>query len=152
MPHDDAASILGEADFFDICTQEERRILAFTSERKRFSAGSVIAASGEVLEGLIILISGTISVTPDSESEPNPYLVSERGALIGALALMIAKPRPVTLSAVTIVEVLVVPRKSFLKLASQSPELAVKARDRVRAELGAYVEALSPIRSLMEKK
>ena len=118
MPHDDTASILGEADFFDICTQEERRILAFTSERKRFSAGSVIAASGEVLEGLIILISGTISVTPDSESEPNPYLVSERGALIGALALMIAKPRPVTLSAVTIVEVLVVPRKSFLKLAS----------------------------------
>ena len=149
MQHDDAAIILANADFFEICNDEERRMLAFASERKRYASGSVIAKSGDVPDGPLILISGTVSVTPDGDGEPNPYVVSQPGTLIGSAALVIAKPRPMTITAVTIVEILFVPRRAFLKLANQSPELAKRAASRIRADLSSYLEALGPIRTLM---
>jgi len=148
MQHDDAAIILGNADFFEICSAEERRMLAFASERKRYAASNIIAKSGEVPEGAMVLISGTVSVTPDGAGEPNPYVVSQTGTLIGSAALVIAKPRPMTITAVTIVEVLFVPRRAFLKLANQSPELARRAAQRIRADLSSYLEALGPAKTL----
>ena len=39
MQLDDAATILGRADFFEICDAEQRRLLAFASERKKFRPG-----------------------------------------------------------------------------------------------------------------
>lgn len=152
MQHDDAANILAGAEFFDICSDEERHMLAFASERKRFPAGTVISRTGEVPEGLFILISGTISLTPDGKGEPNPHVVSETGTLIGTLAMIIAKPRPVTITAVTIVEILVVPRKAFVKLANQSPQLAERAAERVRADLVGYLDALEPARPRLERE
>ncbi len=35
MQLDDAATILARADFFEVCDAEQRRLLAFASERKR---------------------------------------------------------------------------------------------------------------------
>ncbi len=152
MQHDDAAIILANADFFEICNDDERRMLAFASERKRYAAGTIIAKSGEVPEGPLILISGTVSVTPDGAGEPNPYVVSQAGTLVGSSALVLAKPRPMTVTAVTIVEMLFVPRRAFLKLANQSPELARRAAARVRADLSSYLDVLRPIRTLLDEK
>ena len=42
MQLDDAATILGRADFFEVCDAEQRRLLAFASERKRFRPGATI--------------------------------------------------------------------------------------------------------------
>ena len=41
MQLDDAATILGRADFFEVCDAEQRRLLAFASERKKFRPGTV---------------------------------------------------------------------------------------------------------------
>ena len=102
MQIDDAATILAGADFFEICTEEERRLLAFASERKRFAAGSTIVESGVVPDGAHVLISGSISVTPGAGGEP--HIVSEHGAVISTMALIVARPREVTIRAVGAVE------------------------------------------------
>jgi CRP-like cAMP-binding protein len=143
MQIDDAATILAGADFFEICTEEERRLLAFASERKRFAAGSVIVESGVVPDGAHVLISGSISVTP-GDSATTPHIVSERGAVISTMALIVARPREVTIRAVGAVETLFVPRTAFLKLANQSPGLARHAAAHIRRELVGFVSALTP--------
>jgi len=145
MQLDDAATILGRADFFEVCDAEQRRLLAFASERKKFRPGSVIYASGDVPEGAHVLISGTVATLQDG-AEDNPFLVHETGALLGAMGLVVAKPRPVTLKAIDAVETLLVPRAAFMKLANQYPQLAARAAERIRLELTAYLGAIEKVR------
>lgn len=145
MQLDDAATILGRADFFDVCNAEQRRLLAFASERKRFRPGAVIYASGDTPEGAHVLVSGTVATTHDG-SEDDPYLIHAGGAVLGVMGLVVAKPRPVTLKAVDNVETLFVPRSAFMKLANQYPDIAARTADRVRNELVSYLGAIENMR------
>lgn len=152
MQIDDAATILAGADFFEICTEEERRLLAFASERKRYAAGTVISASGEVPPGAQVLVSGAISVTPDGPGTPEPRIVSQPGSVISTMALVVERPRRVTITAVDAVETLLVPRNAFMKLANQSPELARRAAAQIRRDLVGFVSVVAPLKGKIRKE
>jgi CRP-like cAMP-binding protein len=145
MQLDDATTILGRADFFEVCDAEQRRLLAFASERKKFRAGSVLYEAGEVPEGAHVLVSGTVA-TYQQGDESNPYVISTQGAVLGAMSLVVARPRPVTVKAIDAVETLFVPRSAFMKLCNQAPDLAVRAADRVRRELMGYLSAVEAVK------
>jgi CRP-like cAMP-binding protein len=145
MQLDDATTILGRADFFEVCDAEQRRLLAFASERKKWRAGSVIYEAGEIPEGAHVLVTGTVA-TYQQGDEANPFVISSQGAVLGAMSLVVARPRPVTVKAVDNVETLFVPRSAFLKLANQAPDLALRAADRVRRELTGYLSAVEQVR------
>ncbi|WP_417308993.1 cyclic nucleotide-binding domain-containing protein [Devosia sp.] len=151
MQLDDAATILGRADFFEICDAEQRRLLAFASERKKYRPGSVIYAAGDAPEGAHVLVAGTVSSTHKG-AEDNPFLIHEAGALLGAMSLVVSKPRHLTLKAVDTVETLFVPRNAFMKLANQSPDLAARAADRIRGELLGYLGAIDKVRARMSDR
>lgn len=148
MQLDDAATILARADFFEVCDAEQRRLLAFASERKKFRPGTVLYESGDVPEGAHVLVSGTVATTRDG-AEDDPFLVHDAGAVLGVVALVIAKPRPVTVKAVDAVETLFVPRSAFMKLLQQYPDLAARAADRIRRDLSGYVGAIESLRPKM---
>jgi CRP-like cAMP-binding protein len=150
MQLDDAATILAHADFFAICNNEQCRLLAFASERQRHAAGAELYAAGTVPGGAHVLISGRLRVTPEAGGG-KPYDVITPGALIGAMALVLTRKRPVTVTALTEAETLFVPRQAFLKLAGQYPELAARAADHIRGELSAYLGAITPLRGRIRK-
>ncbi len=141
MQLDDATTILARADFFEVCDAEQRRMLAFASERLKWKPGSIIYTAGDVPEGAHILISGTVA-THQGGLEADPFVISTPGSVLGAVSLVIAKPRPVTIKAVDQVETLFVPRSAFMKLANQAPDLAARAADRIRRELSGYLGAI----------
>jgi CRP-like cAMP-binding protein len=145
MQLDDAATILSHADFFEVCNVEQRRLLAFASERRKFRPGTVIYLAGEVPEGAHVLVSGTVQTTREG-AEDNPFIVHQQGAVLGAMALIVARPRPVTVKAIDAVETLFVPRTSFMKLAQQYPDLAARLAERLRGELSGYLGAIETIR------
>ena len=151
MQLDDAATILGRADFFEVCDADQRRLLAFASERRKFRPGSVIYQSGDVPEGAHVLVAGTVSAT-QAGHESNPFIIHDAGAVLGATALVLAKPRQVTLKAIDAVETLFVPRSAFMKLAQQYPDLAARAADRIRHELTGYLGAIETLRPRMGGK
>ena len=97
-----------------------------------------------------MLISGTVATTHDG-ADDNPFLIHDTGAVLGAMALVVAKPRPVTVKAVDAVETLFVPRTAFLKLAHQYPDLAARAADRIRKELSGYLGAIESLKPKMAK-
>jgi CRP-like cAMP-binding protein len=145
MQLDDATTILGRADFFTVCDAEQRRLLAFASERKKWRPNSVIYQAGEVPEGAHVLVTGTVATYQDGD-ESNPYVITSQGALLGAMSLVVAKPRPVTVKAVDNVETLFVPRSAFMKLAGQAPDMAKRAAERIRAELIGYLGAIEQVK------
>lgn len=145
MQLDDATTILGRADFFTVCNAEQRRLLAFASERKKWRPNSVLYMAGDIPEGAHVLVSGTVATYQEGD-EANPYVITSVGALLGAMSLVVAKPRPVTVKAVDNVETLFVPRTAFMKLASQAPDLAERAAARIRSDLIGYLGAIEQIR------
>lgn len=150
MKMDDAAGILGRADFFDICDHDELRMLGFAGERQYFDADSVVYQAGDIPEGAYVLIDGTIRAKHEAPETGKPYALSEPGSVLSPTALIIDRPRPVTFTAVTDCELFFVPRAAFLKLARQSPDLAARAADRIQQELGRYMHALEPLRTRMK--
>jgi len=145
MQLDDATTILGRADFFSVCNAEQRRLLAFASERKKWRPNSVLYQAGEVPEGAHILVAGTVATYQDGD-ESNPYVITTAGALLGAMSLVVPKPRPVTVKAIDNVETLLVPRSAFMKLANQAPDLAAKVAERIRQELMGYLGEIERVR------
>ena len=145
MIRDEADAALAQAEFFDICDDEQRRMLAFAGDRRHFDPDAVIYQSGEVPQGAFVLISGTVKAKPEGKGAGKPYAISEPGSVVSAMALILTKPRMVTFSAVTDCEMLFVPRQAFLKLVQQSPELAQRAVARIEHDLGSYLGALEPI-------
>ena len=143
MYRDEAAEALAEAEFFEICDDEQRRMLAFAGDRRRCAPDDVLYTSGEMPEGAFVLIEGSLRITPDGGK---PYTVSRRGSVVVGMALLLHKPRPLTVSALVESDVLLVPRHTFVKLMQQSPDLAQRAALRVQEELGRYLGALEPVR------
>ena len=144
MQLDDATTILGRADFFEVCDAEQRRLLAFASERKKWKPGSIIYHAGDVPEGAQVLVAGTVASYPEGD-ESDTVVVSAPGSVLGVMSLVVAKPRPVTVKAVDNVETLFVPRSAFMKLCQQAPDLAARAADRIRVELASYLGAIEKI-------
>ena len=152
MIRDDAAEALAQAEFFDICDDEQRRMLAFAGDLRHFDADAVIYQAGEVPQGAFVLISGTLKAKPEGQGAGKPYAISESGSVVSAMALILAKARPVTISAVTDCDMLFVPRHAFMKLVQQSPELAQRAVARIERDLGNYLGALEPARRKMKQE
>ncbi len=149
---DDAAAILARADFFSMCDDEQRRMLGFASDRRHVDADDIIYKAGDVPQGAYVLIEGTIKARNVGVEAGKPYALSEPGSVVSAMALILDKPRPVTISAVTDCELLFVPRSAFLKLVRQYPELAQKAVQRIEGELSGYLTALDPLKRKMKAK
>ena len=149
---DDAAAILARADFFSMCDDEQRRMLGFASDRRHVEADEVIYKAGDVPAGAYVLIEGTLKARNVGVEAGKPYALSEAGSVVSAMALILDKPRPVTITAVTDCELLFVPRSAFLKLVRQYPELAQKAVQRIEGELSGYLTALDPLKRKMKAK
>lgn len=145
MQLDDATTILGRADFFEVCDAEQRRLLAFASERKKYKPNAVLYEAGDVPEGAHVLVAGTLA-TYQQGDDANPFVITQQGSTIGAMSLIVARPRPVTVKAIDQVETLFVPRVAFMKLCNQSPALAARAAERIRRELMGYVGAVEKIK------
>ncbi|MDB5472733.1 MAG: cyclic nucleotide-binding protein, partial [Devosia sp.] len=74
------------------------------------------------------------------------------GSVVSAMALILPKPRPIVIVAVTDSQVLFVPRHAFLKLIQQSPDLAQRAIARVQQDIGDYLGALEPVGRKMKSE
>lgn len=151
MRLEEAAAVLDTAEFFDICSRDDKRLLAFASERRRFTPDDVVCRGEEIPAGAHILMTGTLKAKPEGEIAGKPYTISRPGSVVSALALILAKPRLITVSAVVESYMLFVPRSAFRKLMEQSPEVAARAIAYIQADLGRYVTALEPLRQRMRR-
>ena len=150
MQLDEAAHILGSADFFSICNLEQRRMLAFAGERKYLMPDETLFRVGDVTEGAYVLINGEL-VSQQSGSTLEIEIV-QPGTVIGELALIAKHPRRAKVIARSRTDLLLVPRIAFSKLMQQYPEIASKAAAKIRGDVDQYVGSLSEVKSKTFKR
>ena len=147
MELDDITSVFANVPFFEICDGEQQRLLAFASEMRKFRAGDIVFSQGGPGDGAYIITKGSIAITDDNQRSQKPYGISGPTVLVGELALLLDRPRRKTVTAVTDLDTLFVPRSAFTKLLRQFPEMAERAKLRIEAELGDYLGALDKFRA-----
>lgn len=147
MALDVAMDALAGAGVFAGLSDEQLRLLAFSSEYRRVGAGEVLYHAGGVADGAFVLVSGTVTI---DHGDKHPISVDEQYATVGELALVAARPRPATVTAETDCEFVYVPREGFMKLIEVYPELATRMAARVRDSLSRYLRALESLGAKMK--
>ena len=148
MHLDDTAHILGSADFFSICNLEQRRMLAFASDRIRLTSGETLFRAGQITDGAYVLISGEMLSNAINRPEEEGIVVNSPGTVMGELALVTRHPRRSTVVCTRDAELLLVPRSAFSKLMEQFPEVAHRAVEVIRNDIGTYV---APLKNVVKK-
>jgi CRP-like cAMP-binding protein len=147
MALDVAMDALAGAGVFAGLSEEQLRLLAFSSERRDYQPGEVVYHAGSVSDGAYVLIEGEIEI---DHGDGKPLSVAETYATVGELALVAARPRPATVTAKTEAAFIYVPREGFMKLIEAYPELAGRMAARVREQLSRYVGALQGLAGKMK--
>lgn len=137
---------LSSVSFFKICTPEQLGLLAFSSERCSYEPGDIVYATGDMSDGAFVLIEGTVEITDIDTPDGRGYKTSGPDAILGAMALVLDRPRFRTVVAVTPLDMVFVPRTAYAKLMKQFPELAVSTAERIKQEMSGYMNALNKFR------
>jgi len=141
MELDDFTSVLSQSDFFGICSEEQRRLLAFASERRDFEPGQYLFKKGDPSLGAFVLMNGRV-LAGEGQAMHKLTPIGEPGTVLGELGLVLERPRRASMRASGAVTVLFVPRSAFVKLMRQYPAMAERAAARISAELGDFLGAM----------
>lgn len=98
--------------------------LARSSLPRNYRKGQVLCSEGDPGESIYILEEGQLRVTQwTSAGDETVLAVVEAPAAVGELSLLDGAPRSATLTAVGPVRVRLVPRKAFMALVSEQPQI-----------------------------
>lgn len=147
MELDEITAVFGQVPFFEICDAEQLRLLAFASEARKFRAGDIVFSQGGPGDGAYIINRGSVAISDDGGNGGKPFGISGPNVLVGEMALLLGRPRRKSVTAVTDLDTLFVPRNGFAKLLRQFPGMAERARARIESELGDYLGALDRFRA-----
>ena len=96
------------------------------SERRRFQAGDVVMASGDVDRSLYFLASGSVEVYLRQGHKERSVQVLGPGSVLGEIAFFDGKPRSASVRALTDTELLRLSADAFEVLSARHPDLGRK--------------------------
>lgn len=147
MTLQEEVDLLRNIPLFSKIETSKLKLIAFTSERRLFPAGTVICREGEPGDAAFVLVKGhgdvTVS-TPQGEVKVNE---SHPNDIIGEIAVLCDVPRTATVTACSDVTALVISRDLFFRLIQEFPSIGlelmremgmklVQATDRLRQMSG----------------
>jgi CRP-like cAMP-binding protein len=133
MTIDDELKLLKKVSLFAEVEPSQLRLLAMSADHLRFEPGEIMIREGDPPEDVLIIISGEARAAPD---------VALR-TLAGYLGVLLEKPYPVSIRAVSAVAALRLRADHFRELMLLSPEI----NRAVVRELGRIIEAMIETRS-----
>lgn len=144
MALEDDIRTLGETPLLDQIGRDALRLVAFSADRVRLSAGDVLFREGDPADSGYVVVSGSLTL---ARGDATRHV--GRAALIGELALITDTLRPVTATADEPTEVLRIARGLFSRLFDEYPDLARKLYARLASRLRADVADLKSIEQLL---
>jgi len=130
---------LQEVRFFEFLTEEEREEFAEVSEFVSFGVGENIIEEGEEQESLFVLASGAVEVRkglPGGRSRLLAEIDTSRGrTVVGERGLLGESGASATVTAVTGVEAIRIPRETFRRMVAEGRPAAFKLSYRIARTL-----------------
>jgi CRP-like cAMP-binding protein len=140
---------VGDADFWELLTEEEAADLERRSRRRRYRRSAVIFHEGQPCQAVIVLIAGRVKVTSNTQGGTEVVLaVRGPGALLGEFSAIDGGAYSATVQALEPVAVLLVPLAEFTGYLQAHGRVAyllmrllvsrLRDADRKRIEFGAH--------------
>ena len=113
-----------EAQCLDRLPAQDRLNLTLAGTVKNFDGESVILSEGTDIEEVYLILRGLVTVGMYQGINPALWLyVSGPGTIVDTCALLDPPVSPVTIRALTDVEVLAIPRAAFVKVIRANPDV-----------------------------
>jgi len=146
----ETASVLRSSTLFGVLSNEEIESIAGCVRLERFATGQIVLREGEPGEACYIVKSGEAAViSQDLIGQEVTLGVFHPTASFGEIALLTNQPRTASIRALTDLEVYLLDRTDFERLAREDADFAVRVREQVELLLvEAFLKKSSPFAQL----
>jgi CRP-like cAMP-binding protein len=147
MTLEDDIGILAGVEIFEDFTHEQMRLLAFGTERLKYSIGRELYREGDTADSAYVVVSGTVALVRDTQAGRVVVAQCGRGSVLGELALIVETKRLTGAVAAGDVEVIRLSRGLFRRMLEEYPQIAVvmhRKLSRGLVTMIARIESLAP--------
>ena len=150
MGLNEEVDLLRRIPLFSKIEPSKLKLLAFTSERLKFSAGQELCHQGETGSTAYIIIDGEADVLVDAPAGELKVASLGKNDLVGEIAILIDVPRTATVRAVSPVTTLAISKDLFYRMVTEFPQMGVEIMRELAHRLEATTAALREARSRAE--
>jgi CRP-like cAMP-binding protein len=136
MTLDTEVQSLRQVPMFRDIDPSRLKLLAFTSERIRFSEGQRFFSQGDAADAAYVILDGRADVVLDNPGGSVKVAELGRNDLVGEMGILSESPRSATVVATEPSAALRIDKRVFLELLSQFPQMSIA----VMRELASRVE------------
>lgn len=140
---DEETGVLAGVDLFAPLSEAERRVLAEELREEVYAAGEILVKEGEAGTTFFLIRSGQVRVTVTRSGREIEIAALGPGDCFGEMSLLTGEPRNATVTALTDVEVLVLPHRALASVLRSNATLAdalARQLERRRRELAQRVQ------------
>lgn len=149
MSLNEEVEVLRRVPLFARVDPAKLKLLAFTSERLVFPAGSELFRQGDAGDAAYVLLDGEADILVDAPEGEIVVAEARRHAFVGEIAILIDVPRTATVRARTDLAALVVTKEMFLEMAAEFPDVAIEIMRELAQRLADTTEQLTAARAKM---
>jgi len=135
MALEEDVRILSGVRLFDGFTQEQLRLLAFGGEAMKLPAHRVLYREGDVAECAFVITEGVVDLSQERDGKRVLVRRVGPGAILGELALIADTNRLTDATTGSEAALIRLGRNQFRRILEEFPDVALKLRDRIAAEL-----------------
>lgn len=115
---------LRKVPLFRRLDESRLRLMAFTSESRRYRPGEALIRQGEQGEDAFIILEGEVAIEVDTGNGPAEVARLGRNELVGEIAALCATPRSASVVATEEVRALRIEKSTLFRLMREFPEMA----------------------------
>lgn len=132
----DNAEQLKKVPLFSSSDKAKLNLLAFTSEMMTFREGEYLFRLGEPSDSVYVVLKGTVDVIYDEDPEKITIIASlGQNHMLGEMGVFLNAPRSASMLATSQVQTLKIPADRFIKLATETPEIALSVMKELSAKI-----------------
>ena len=125
MTLDTEVQSLRQVPMFRDIDPSRLKLLAFTSERIRFSAGQKFFSQGDVADAAYVILDGKADIVLKNRDGEVKVAELGRNDLVGEMAILADTPRTATVVAAVPSSALRIDKRVFLELLTQFPQMSI---------------------------
>jgi CRP-like cAMP-binding protein len=143
----DEVELLRRTPLFGKIPPAKLKLLAFTSERVKYSAGQVLFNEGDSGDAAFVVLTGTADVLVNADGGQMKVAAVEPNSVVGEIAILCDVSRTATVKASAPLEALRISKEHFLKMLTDFPEMGIEIMRELAERLTRTTAELTKCRS-----
>jgi CRP/FNR family cyclic AMP-dependent transcriptional regulator len=145
------AETLRSIPIFAACDPVHLQLLAFSSERRMFSAGEVVIAQGQTGAAAYLLLNGQADLLSEGKSGLVTLGTAGEGALLGEVAMIGDVPYSITAVARTPLAAARIARSLFMRVAEEYPDFGAAVFRALAHKLEGSMSDLTAVQPMFDR-